>query len=152
MTSAWNFVAMIEDFFLIKSFIPSTIDPCLGFQSFPDRSRKKRDKRNFSRALQHHIDFTPLDHQWPLFFKSCIIYFTYFLQNMIKWKNSHLKKLSFFFNFLFSCKRIPEVAAATGKAYENARRGWTLLFTTSLVACNHLKIPFLKTYARRPSL
>ena len=39
--------------------------------------------------------FTPLDHRWPLFFKSWITYSTYYLQNMLKWKISHHKKLSF---------------------------------------------------------
>ena len=82
------------------------------------------DKHGVENAEEkNHIDFTPLDHRWPLFFKSWITYSTYYLQNMAKWKKSHRKKF-FFFNFLSSCHRIP-VVVVIDRAYENARRGWT---------------------------
>ena len=75
----------------------------------------------------------------------------YYLQNMIKWKKSHRKNLSFFYYCLASCHRI-SVVVVIDRAQENARRGWTLLFTTSLAAWYYLKISPLKTYARKPPL
>ena len=53
--------------------------------------------------------------------------------------------------FYSSCHRIP-VVVVIDRAYENTRRGWTLLFTTSLAAWNYLEIPPIKTYARKPPL
>ena len=78
------------------------------------------------------------------------------LLHLLSTKYDKMKKISpqkviFFLNFLFSCHRIP-VVVVIDRAYENARRGWTLLFTTSLAAWNYLKIPPLKTYARKPPL
>ena len=50
-------------------------------------------KRDFPRASQHNIDFTRLDHRWPLFFKTWITCSSYNLQNIMKWKRSQCKKL-----------------------------------------------------------
>ena len=75
---------------------------------------------------------------------------------LLSTKYDKMKKISpleviCFFNFLSSCHR-NLIVVVIDRAYENARRGWTLLFTTSLAAWNYLKIPPLKTYARKPSL
>ena len=125
-------------FFLTKPFHRSILSwvPVL-----PRQVTQNRDKLNFPRASQHHIDFTRLDHRWPLFFKTWITFSSYNLQNVMKWKKLHCKKLAFKrFSFLVSW--VPEVVT-TSSAYENARWRLTLLFTTSPVACNYLKNPLL---------
>ena len=87
--------------------------------------------------------FTPLNHRWPLFFLM--------MNHLLYLLSTKYDKMIFFLNFLSSCHRIP-VVVIIDWAYENGCRGWTLLWTTSLVAWNYLKTPLLKTYARKAPL
>ena len=88
-----------REFFSTKTFHRSILSwvPVL-----PRQVPQNRDKLNFLRDSQHRIDFTRLHHRWPLFFKTRITCSSYNLQNMMKWKNSQYKKLSFF-KFFFPC-------------------------------------------------
>ena len=150
MAPAYNFVAMLEKgfFFLVKTFHLFNDRSSLGFQCLPNWSRKSVTNELFHELCK--ITSILLVQLITYFFNHesltlLTIYKTW-------WNEKILTVRSYLFlTFFSSCHRIP-VVVATDRAYENARPGWTLLFTTSLAAYNYLKISPLKTYARKLSL
>ena len=152
MTPAWNFLAMLEKvfFFLHRDLHNFNDGPVLCSSPSPTGHAKTwQTKISKSFATSRRL----------YSFRSSVTRFfnheslTLLTIYKIWWnqKNHTVRSYLFFFNFLSSFHRIPEMVS-TGSSYENARRDWNLLFTTSLAACNSLKIPLLKSYARRPSL
>ena len=103
-------------------------------------------RKKYSNTLVHFTPILLLDHLWPLPFSTRIIYSTYCLPTLMKWKNSRCNKL--YFNFVPLCHQIPEVVETLALA-RTLDVDLASMFTTSLTTWNCLKYPLLKAFAKK---